>query len=362
MRKKIHEGFAFFTNVVVALGMGVMSLPLLCFIALLIKMQRDGPVFYKGARLGQGKQLFDIYKFRTLVPRAQEILGAQLVSQSVENHKLETPFGKFLRETRLDELPQLFNVLKGDMRLVGPRPERPEIYEKICKEIQGYDHRFRVKPGVIGPSQLFTPHGAPKRLRTYIDNRYAKSESSISRDLLLTGYAIGVLTRKALRKSFKFAWQIVIKSKVLKLFEVRRMLERVDLKDAKAYMGLIHEGQYGYRFESKLVNINEEALLLYSQHYFDAPVFLLQLEIPDGVRMDHHAKKHYAHCIGKIFKRLKIEEEVYKYKYVIKYQSASPLDHYMIQQYFLEKSIALPHAPVFFVNNYARLWGGLWKL
>lgn len=128
---------------------------------------RDGgPFLYKGVRLGKDKQPLTIYKIRTLVVNAESQLQGRLHTGEAA---METPMGGFLRKTRLDELPQLFNVLRGEMAFVGPRPERPSVYESVCKDIPGYDRRFMVKPGLTGLSQFLTPHGAPKRLRTKID-------------------------------------------------------------------------------------------------------------------------------------------------------------------------------------------------
>lgn len=128
---------------------------------------RDGgPFLYKGVRLGKDKRPLTIYKIRTLVVNAERQLNGRLHSGDAA---METPMGGFLRKTRLDELPQLFNVLRGEMAFVGPRPERPSVYESVCKDIPGYDRRFSVKPGLTGLSQFLTPHGTSKRLRTRID-------------------------------------------------------------------------------------------------------------------------------------------------------------------------------------------------
>lgn len=128
---------------------------------------RDGgPFLYKGVRLGKGKRLLTIYKIRSLVVNAESQLQGKLHEG---DSAMQTPMGGFLRKTRLDELPQLFNVLRGEMAFVGPRPERPSVYESVCKDIPGYDMRFMVKPGLTGLSQFLTPHGTSKRLRTKID-------------------------------------------------------------------------------------------------------------------------------------------------------------------------------------------------
>ena len=145
-------------NKITAAILILLSLPVFIIAPIIIKLVDKGPAFYAGSRLGKNKKEFIMYKFRTLAVNAEAQIGASLVSTS--NLKLETPIGKFLRETRLDELPQLINVLKGDMDIIGPRPERQVVYDEMCKQIPWYDKRFAVRPGVIGYSQLFTPHSA----------------------------------------------------------------------------------------------------------------------------------------------------------------------------------------------------------
>ena len=146
-----------------SLALIIVAFPAFLLIALLITLQDRGPVFYRGIRLGRHKEPFYMYKFRTMVPDAERMIGAEIFSRSLESGtNILTWSGRFLRETRLDELPQLFNTLKGDMDLLGPRPLRPAVYEKFCSRIKGFDRRFDVRPGLFGFSQLFTPHSSPK--------------------------------------------------------------------------------------------------------------------------------------------------------------------------------------------------------
>ncbi len=126
-------------------------------------LEKDrGQFIYKGRRLGKGKKIFTIYKIRTLSRNAERELGANL---HVPNGKLESGFGRFLRATRLDELPQLVNIIRGDMDFVGPRPVRPEAYERYRQMIPNYDRTFLVRPGLTGYSQFFTPHSTPKLMQ-----------------------------------------------------------------------------------------------------------------------------------------------------------------------------------------------------
>ncbi|WP_243373833.1 TIGR03013 family XrtA/PEP-CTERM system glycosyltransferase [Geotalea sp. SG265] len=132
-------------------------LPLLPFIVLMIKLDSPGPVLFRQQRVGAREKNFTIYKFRTMRADAEKGTGA--VWASMDDPRI-TRVGEFLRKTRIDEIPQLFNVLGGSMSLVGPRPERPEFVEKLKEIIPYYSSRHFVKPGVTGWAQVSYPYGA----------------------------------------------------------------------------------------------------------------------------------------------------------------------------------------------------------
>ncbi len=134
---------------------GLILLPLLPLIALAVKLDSPGPIFFKQLRIGEQyhnhTRLFMMVKFRTMIVDAEES-GAKWASQ---NDPRITKVGNFLRKTRLDELPQLLNVLKGDMSLVGPRPERPGFYHTLENAIPLYaDRTYGLKPGITGFAQV----------------------------------------------------------------------------------------------------------------------------------------------------------------------------------------------------------------
>jgi lipopolysaccharide/colanic/teichoic acid biosynthesis glycosyltransferase len=133
----------------------LVSLSLSAPIALAILLTSGRPVFYRGERVGRGGRVFTMTKFRTLRTGAEERLGHHLGAALVERTEAEvTRLGRWLRATQLDEIPQFWNVLKGDMSLVGPRPIRPRFFEELAAELPAYWQRLVVRPGLTGFAQV----------------------------------------------------------------------------------------------------------------------------------------------------------------------------------------------------------------
>ena len=150
----------------------IVSLPFFIVIAACIKLTDGGPVFYTQTRLTKGGRPFKIYKFRTMIQNAEKDGIPRLAA---EHDPRILPVGRLLRRTRLDELPQIYNIFKGDMSLVGPRPERPELVEEFTAEIPEFPCRMQVKAGLTGYAQVYgkyntTPYDKLKLDLTYIRN------------------------------------------------------------------------------------------------------------------------------------------------------------------------------------------------
>ena len=199
-------------NVAVAAIGIVVTAPLCLVIATLVKLTSRGPVFYSQPRVGidrrrgrptpeqlsrrkhdQGGRLFRIYKFRTMV---QNSSGPQ-VWASDEDPRI-TPVGRVLRRYRLDEIPQLWNVLKGDMNIVGPRPEQPEIFVDLRDQVTAYQKRQRVLPGITGLAQVSHHYDQcidDVRTKVRYDLEYIQRRS-LSQDLRIMAKTIPVMVGK----------------------------------------------------------------------------------------------------------------------------------------------------------------------
>lgn len=143
-------------DILFALLLLILLSPVFLLVAALIRLDSPGSSIYRQTRVGEGGKTFTLYKFRSMRQDAEQA-GAQWAGA---NDVRITRLGRFLRVTRLDELPQLINVIRGDMSFIGPRPERPEFTSMLEKQIPYYDSRYLVKPGITGWAQVLYPYGA----------------------------------------------------------------------------------------------------------------------------------------------------------------------------------------------------------
>lgn len=188
-------------DIVLSLVGLVLASPFMLVIAAAIKLTDGGPVFYRQPRLTRDKKIFYILKFRSMKVESEEV--ARLARK--EDDRI-TPVGRIIRNIHFDELPQLFNILRGEMSLVGPRPERPEIAAQYAKELPEFDYRLKVKAGLTGYAQVYgkyntTPYDKLKLDLTYIETY------SVLQDLKLLMLTFKILFQKENTEGVE-AWQI----------------------------------------------------------------------------------------------------------------------------------------------------------
>jgi lipopolysaccharide/colanic/teichoic acid biosynthesis glycosyltransferase len=135
----------------IALGLTLIALPIVALAAVAVKLSSRGPAFYTQTRIGRGGRQFTIYKIRTMIHKCESLTGPRW---TIPGDPRVTPVGWLLRRTHIDELPQLLNVLKGQMSLIGPRPERPEFVRELAQAIPDYEKRHAVLPGITGLAQV----------------------------------------------------------------------------------------------------------------------------------------------------------------------------------------------------------------
>lgn len=178
-------------DIIISIIVLTLTLPFLLLIGLLVRLSSNGPAIYKQTRVGRKGKPFTMYKFRTMLEDAEKSSGPKWASK---NDPRVTPIGKWLRKLRIDEIPQLVNVLKGDMSLVGPRPERPHFVEKFSAEVPLYSRRHRVRPGITGWAQVKWKYDASMedvREKTkydlfYIENASLNMDAKILINTLMT--------------------------------------------------------------------------------------------------------------------------------------------------------------------------------
>jgi sugar transferase (PEP-CTERM system associated) len=171
----------------------IASAPILLLTAIAVKATSTGPVFYRQERVGQFGKTFNVLKFRSM---RQDAEAAGAPQWAAENDPRVTSVGRFIRAVRIDEIPQIFNVLNGDMSFVGPRPERPFFVKQLANEIPLYDERHVVKPGITGWAQVNYPYGASvddARRKLEYDLYYVKNYSLFLDILILLQTARVVL-------------------------------------------------------------------------------------------------------------------------------------------------------------------------
>jgi lipopolysaccharide/colanic/teichoic acid biosynthesis glycosyltransferase len=175
----------------------VLWLILWIVIPVLIWLEDHGPVFYGQERIGKDGKIFRVLKFRTMVPNAEAMTGAVW---AVENDPRITKVGRWLRASALDELPQVLNILKGDMSFVGPRAERPELHAQFVEREPLFAQRIRVRPGLTGVAQVKGSYDLPPEEKVQYDLEYMRTMSPWVDTRLMLASVVNTLLRRWDRK------------------------------------------------------------------------------------------------------------------------------------------------------------------
>ncbi len=198
-QKRFYEMIKRTIDFILATLIGLITIPFSLLVMLAIKLDSAGPIFYRQIRIGQDGKLFTVVKLRTMFQDSEQKTGAVWPA---ENDARTTRIGRFLRRSRIDELPQIWNVIRGDMSFVGPRPERPEFLNNLKQEIPFYEERYLVKPGLTGWAQIkfkldfrggLTVHDTKQKLK--YDLYYIKHRSFLF-DLGIMLKTINIILKK----------------------------------------------------------------------------------------------------------------------------------------------------------------------
>jgi len=323
----------------------LITLPVYPLIWILIKLDDGGSLFYRGERIGLGKRPFTIFKFRTLSENAEQKLGGRLLP--VVNC-FETRIGRFLRETRIDEIPQFWNVVCGDMHLVGPRPVRPTVYRELCSMINGFDRLFLIKPGMTGFAQFYTPYHTDKRIRLKLNNIYL-SKKSVRLDASLLTSTLFVAARGVGR-------QLILQLAGVRSNEWQRIDGVVANRRAFNRKPITGDAWISYsqgengrsrtvRRRGQILDVNERAVALLTRRNVPAEAGELQIVMRVSLRRGRGRKFKIARCRGRVVRRVVPgaagqDAESRECLSVVRFTPSSDLDRYKIEKYFLRRSVA----------------------
>ncbi|SLN45751.1 sugar transferase [Pseudooctadecabacter jejudonensis] len=264
-------------NRMIGLVLFLAALPLLVVLTVLVLVIQGRPIFYAGPRLGKDQVSFNIFKFRTLDTAKAKALTADKVLP--RNSNIETRMGKFLRGSRLDELPQLWNIVRGDMNIVGPRPVRPELARTEQMLNLHYNIRFAVVPGLIGPTQAYLCHGTSKRIRARYNYGLCSRRVSYIREIALftrVGWAVLSTTGRLVMKKLRPNQAAADSAQTAQLWNLRLKTAGGQVLPALAFEGMKIGLPHGQNITAGILLIDQAKGLR------KANVVLRRLSAPDG--------------------------------------------------------------------------------
>lgn len=309
----------------------LITLPLFVFFTFVVLISDGGDVFQKELRLGRNKQSFLMLKFRSLISTGDTKPG------------LKHTMSMFFQNTLINELPQLLNILLGDMTFVGPRPICPEVYKQHSHDINNMDLRFLVKPGLIGPAQIYVPHQIPYRVRAFLDNRCATQQSSTFSNLAFIAFVFLRLGKNLLlyfgNESMRIIFSLFTSNPVIE----RRRLPRRDQRNT--YCRIMPReinmeemfNMIGFHQQFKVVNMNSESILVKTAEPFSGNEVTLRLK-KQTARDGKPAKRRVVYLHGNMQSIPKYRGDKMSFYYLVVYRPVSPLNDYKVHQHFLKES------------------------
>lgn len=325
-------------NLALLAVIGSAAVPVMGAIYIMLRLTQRSPIFYKGIRLGRDRKPFIIYKYRTLASCAERrTQTCVLPPQS----GLETRIGKFLRDSRLDELPQLFNVLRGDMNFFGPRPVRRVIARQARRTIACYDRRFSVKPGLVGYAQLFMTHRTPKAIRARLNAYFCKRKACFWKEPFIMALTVWGMVRKGVeiisKQSYRRIQAVVRRHRDSSAAFAHVDLDRIVNNLAMRKTSLEYVCTEKGHVNCIMLSINHEAFALLAPVPLGAGngTFLLQRDIKRTRK-----KMITAKCKGDLVRIDKsVMEPRFSYMYSAYYEPLNDFDAYVIDKFFLGNSI-----------------------
>jgi lipopolysaccharide/colanic/teichoic acid biosynthesis glycosyltransferase len=347
-----NERFYRLWNLSLLAGISVVALPAMGILWIMLRLTQGAPIFYKGIRLGKDKKPFVIYKFRTLALDTERQMQQCVLPAG---SGLETPMGKFLRDTRLDEIPQLYNILRGDMNFIGPRPVRRGIARKMGRTISGYECRFSVRPGLLGYAQLYMTHRTPKAIRAKFNAHFCRLRAIFWKEPLLMLLTITGMAQKGMGYLGEFinrgrkSRTIGVRCQEARSFFIAEKLSLLVDRYCLRTTQLTFEGAEEGNVDCLLLNINDEALsfLTSAPLAADQRTFLLQRQIKRSrkkvvkarCRVYLALRDKNCNCMGLKIESIYMNSARFSHYYIAYYEPLSDVDAYMIDKYFLGNSI-----------------------
>lgn len=338
-RQAVNDALIRLFDLTVALVFLPFALPLLAVSYVLHQSLnwRTGSFLYAGVRLGKHRRPFKIYKIRTLVPDAEQRLGAKLHKQS---NGLEIRLGWFFRATHLDELPQIFCVIRGDMGVIGPRPIRPSVYEDIRDRPPEYDRRFEVRPGLVGYAQVHTPHSTPQRIKAAFDTQYAQTGKGPLSDFGLVLWTATSVGARVLIESVRKTRELLSTFGTRRSFANMRKLRRKRTRRVGVVLG---DGTRidGIDRVTPVLDMTEQTMRVRTDTEL---TFNVSQAICFDVMCMSGRKISRARCKGSVIERRqnarKVGNRVY-HDYILTYEPLSEYGRYVIDRYALHDSVSV---------------------